>query len=271
MGQTITLPGGKTIPKRPALILGGSAAVFVLWRYWAAAGSAPAAADQDTTSDGVMDLTGATSDGGLGMAGGSTVGDRMPWSSIGAGYTDPTTEPAATNQSWYTRSLEFLASLGYDPKVAGETLGRYLARTALPADTAAITAAIGYAGTPPVGDYGYPTILPVSSTPPRAGTTPTVTPAAPVVTLPASSPVKVTPAKPNTSPGWGWFTSLSARNTLGSIAAKYTQSPGETLQHAVADLIALNPSLRGRSAASKVAVNTRLKVRAGAGPYVPAK
>jgi len=74
-----------------------------------------------------MDLTGATSDGGLGMAGGSTVGDPFPWSSLGIGYTDPTTANPTTNQQWFSKALEFASSVGYDPSAASEALGRYLA------------------------------------------------------------------------------------------------------------------------------------------------
>lgn len=272
MAATIKLPGGKTVPKKPVLILGGSAAVFILWRYWSAS-SAPAAVSEDTTSADIMDLTGATSDGGLGMAGGSTVGDPFPWSSLGIGYTDPTTANPTTNQQWFAKALEFASSVGYDPSAASEALGRYLAGQSTAADRALITSALGYLGTPPTGDYGYPITPPVTSTPPTAGQ-PSPKPAAPVTPAPSSTPAAVKPApKPaaNTAPNWGWFKSLSVNNTVQNIAAKYTQSPGETIAHAVQDLIALNPSLKGKSAKTKVAPNTVLKVRAGAGTYVPAK
>lgn len=276
MEPTITLPGGKKVPKKPVLILGGSAAVFILWRYWSAS-SAPAAVSEDTTSADVMDLTGATSDGGLGMAGGSTVGDPFPWSSLGIGYTDPTTANPTTNQQWFSKALEFASSVGYDPSAASEALGRYLAGSATAADTALITSALGYLGTPPTGDYGYPISTPVTSKPPAAGqpatstpTTSTPTPAAPVTPAPSSTPVAVK-APANSATNWGWFKSLSVNNTIQNIAAKYTQSPGETITHAVQDLIALNPSLKGKGPATKVAPNTVLKVRAGAGTYVPAK
>jgi len=269
MEQTITLPGGKKIPRKPALVLGGSAAVFILWRYWSAA-KAPQAAEEDTTSSDVMDLTGATADGGSGVAGGSTVGDPMPWSSIGAGYTPTTSQAPATNQDWYTRALEFATSVDYDPQTAAAALGRYLAGTSSAGDIPLITSILGYAGTPPVGDFGYPVIPPVTSTPPAAGSPVTTlpAPAAPVATTTPAVKVKP-PAAKNTAPNWGWFKSISPKNTLAGIASKYTQSPGESITHAVQDLIALNPSLKGKTATTKVAPNTVVKVRADAGAYVP--
>lgn len=260
---TIKLPGGKRIPRRTAIVLGCSAAGFVLWRYWRAGSNVPAAATEDTTAAGITDLAGATADGGSGVAGGSTVGDAMPWSSFGTSYRDPATVTPTTNQGWYERALNWAVAVGYDPQTAAEGLGRYLANQGTAADRSMLTAVLGFAGTPPEGSYGYPVATPITSTPPTAGqpvvTTPTPTPAVPVVTLPTKITTPVAAAKPTgTVKNYGWFSTNSVKNTLGTIAQRY----GTT----VAALKTWNPNLGKYGVNTNLPVNTPVKVRSTATP-----
>lgn len=250
---TVTLPGGARVPKKVAIGVLGGLGVFIVWRYMRA-GSAPAAAE-GLAQDSDLSVPAGADIGG--QAGGTLAPvTTLPTDMGSATYRDPTETDPTTNTQWYDRALAFAAQIGYDPTVAAESIGRYLAGQATTGDKTMITTLLGRVGTPPQGGAGWLTIAPGTAVPPTAGQPATTTPATPTAAPKKTTPVAAKPAvaaAKNTAKNYGWFLSKSANNTQNMIAKLYGISS--------ATLRKLNPALK---ADNKIPVGMAVKVRSTA-------
>lgn len=136
--MAFSLPG--FAENRKAYIAAGStAAVYVAWRWYQSrqAGSEPVDTTMDTGS--VTDVAGGAYGPGNVQYGGTDTGE----------YVSP-----QTNAEWTREAVQELVSQGWDGALVQAALGKYL--TAQPVTTdeeTIIRAAIGVAGSPPVGSH----------------------------------------------------------------------------------------------------------------------
>ncbi len=140
----VKLPGIGKSKKWVVYGIGGTAAVYVGWRWWQASQSS--GASDTATSDGTYtspDLT----DYGLSTSGGPlNVGGNT-----GNSTTDGTTG-IDNNAEWTQYATEQLTNAGYDPAVVAAALGEFLAKRSLDKSEASIArTALAYAGQPPIG------------------------------------------------------------------------------------------------------------------------
>ena len=131
-----------------------------------------------------------------------------------------------TNGTWTQSAVEYLGTLGYEPKAAAEALGRYLSGTYTETDRSLITTALGALGAPPTGIYGYPTIAPSTATTPAGSGSPATptTPTTPTTPAPAAPSTPTTPApSPAASGGGGTIN----RPTIGATGKAYVVRAGD--------------------------------------------
>lgn len=162
--STINVP--KVGRVKRSYVIGAAAAVaaFVLWRYWSAGSSEPAAeepSDTDVDDSSVTDTPG-----------GPLANDRT-----GNTYSDENTSGTiTTNEQWSAAVLDRLSITGYDSTTIVAALGKYLSRQQVTtAEAIIIRAGIAVAGYPPVGGpYQI-----IESTAPAPGTSHANTPQTP--------------------------------------------------------------------------------------------
>ena len=172
-GSNVTVPGVGAVPKRYAYGIGGSVAVFVLWRYNQATKKAKAAQDAATVS--VDPATGLPLDPvtglpydpstGLVMTGGGNLGDdySVPGGSgsSSVSYSGPVIPQ--NNLQWTQDAQTYLVGNGYEQTAVAAALGAYLNRATLTtAQVAIVQAAVAAVGPPPFG--GPYSITPTPST-----------------------------------------------------------------------------------------------------------
>jgi hypothetical protein len=136
----VKLPGGKKVPKKYLIVLGGGAVLYVGYR-WYSGGSAPAAvgAIDPETADLTMPI------GGGGSASGGS-----------GGYAEAaqTEAAAATNATWSQRAQELLEAAGWGAQPVAVALGAYLSGQPLTqAQALMIQAALALNGRPPQGTF----------------------------------------------------------------------------------------------------------------------
>jgi hypothetical protein len=140
----VKLPGIGKSKKWVVYGIGGTAAVYVGWRWWQASqadsSSDTGASDGTYTSPDLTDY-GLSTSGGAMNVGGNT----------GNTTTDGTTG-IDSNGEWTDYASEKLVNAGYDPATVAAALGEFLARRSLDKSEASIArAALAYAGQPPIG------------------------------------------------------------------------------------------------------------------------
>lgn len=140
----VEVPGlGKT-KKKWIVVGGGTAAVYVAWRWYQAsrnAGDTGPVSDYEVSGvgDGVGVVTGGT-DGTAGSGNNNSETDGR------------NTETINNNAQWTQKAVEVLTNAGYDPMVVYAALGEFLARRSLDATEASIArASIAAVGQPPIG------------------------------------------------------------------------------------------------------------------------
>lgn len=162
LSGNVDVPGLGPVKKKTVAIVGGLAAVFVLWRYWQARAAAEEPVPGDSDGDGFADggtlpsVSGAVSDdNSYGLptdgAGGTTSPDSY-------GFT------GTTNSQWTQYAATQLSgSEDWSYTMILSALGKYLNGKPLdPTDMEIVQAAIALAGYPPVGQHP---IIPAASSP----------------------------------------------------------------------------------------------------------
>lgn len=138
----IDIPSWKDPKARKVyIVLGSAAGGFVIYRWWQNRNAA-------TVTDSTLD-TGSVTDA---AGGGAPAEGNVQYG--GADITTYGDQTPTTNDAWARYATELMVANGWEPTTVQAALGKFLTRTALTTtEETIVRAAIGIAGTPPVGAF----------------------------------------------------------------------------------------------------------------------